>query len=152
MSMKTKALILLTLVVFLTGLLGLAQPGEAARKKKPAVSPVGVVDYSILLNQHPDKPEADNRLQAEHEQAKQEYDSKAAGLSDAGKQELELQLRQRLEQKRQELLTAITTKIDAAIREVAAAEGITVVVQKNATIYGGKDITSNVLEKLTKTK
>ncbi len=150
LPLKTKALILLTLTVFLAGVLGWAQPSEAAPQKKTALSPVGVVDYSVLLSKHPDMPEADRMLQAEQERAKQEFVSKSAGLSDAGKQELDLQLRQRLEQKRQQLLTAITSKIDAVIREVADAEGLTIVVDKEATVYGGRDITVNVLAKLAK--
>lgn len=150
LNMQKKPLILLTLILFLTGVLGMVQPGKAAAAKKTAVSPIGVVDYGVLFNQHPDIPEANKALQAENEQAKQEFESKSAGLSEKDKQELDQQLGQRVEQKRQELLSGITAKIDVAIREVADAQGITVVLPKDATIYGGQNITINVLEKITK--
>lgn len=150
MRMQNKPLILFTLILFLTGTLCVLLPGKAAAAKKTAASPIGVVDYDVLINKHPDMPEANKVLQAENEQVKQEFTSKSAGLSDQAKQELQFQLRQRLEQKQQELLRAITAKIDAAIKEVADTEGLTVVVQKDATVYGGQDITINVLAKITK--
>ena len=150
MRMQNKMLILLTLILFLTGTLGMVQPGKAAAAPKPAPSPIGVVDYNVLLDKHPDMSEAKQALQAEIEQAKQEFENKSAGLSDKDKQELDRQLQQRLEQKRQELLSGITAKIDAAIKEVADAQGITVVLPKDATIYGGQDISINVLAKITK--
>lgn len=145
-----KKLILLPLILFLIGTVGIVQSGTAAAapKTKPAVSVIGIVDYDSLLDQHPDMPEANKAMQAEGEKAKQEFESKSAGLSDTARQELDMQLRQRLAYKRQELLNSITAKIDTVIKEVADAKGMTVVMQKEAAIYGGLDITKDVLTKI----
>lgn len=62
---------------------------------------------------------------------------------------MDRQLGQRVEQKRQELLKPIMDKINAAIKEVADAKGLSVVIGKNVVIYGGVDITQDVLAKIT---
>jgi outer membrane protein len=120
----------------------------APDKAHAAASAVGVVDFGLLVNQHPDTQKANETFQAENEAANKEFEAKAAGLGDKEKQDLKVQLLQRVEQKRQALLQAITGKIDAAVREVANVKGLTVVVQKGAVVYGCLDITDDVLKKL----
>ena len=139
---------LLIALVFL-GVIGLAAPrsGKVAAAQSPAPS-VGTVDYVYLINHHPDTPKANEALQAEQELAKKEFADKSGVLNDKGKQDLELQLNQRVEQKRQELLKPITDQINVAIKTVADAKGLTVVVYKNTVAYGGLDITSDVVNKL----
>lgn len=122
-----------------------AIPAQAA----PNASPVGVVDYLYLLNQQPETAQANDALRCEQEAAKKEFADKSAGLSDADKQNLDRQLGQQVEQKRQELLKPIVEKINAAIQEVADAKGLSIVIGKQQVIYGGVDITGDVLKKIT---
>lgn len=122
----------------------LAQPGRAYA----AESTVGVVDYAALLNNHPDIKAANESLKAAGDQVQKEYQDKGAGLSDQEKQNLSGQLNRQVEQKRQELLQPILAKINAAVKTVADAKGLTVVVGKAFVIYGGQDITKEVAEKL----
>ena len=119
-------------------------PAQAA----PAAS-TGVVDYLYLINQQPETAQANATLRSEQEAAKKEFADKSSGLSDADKQNLDRQLGQRVEQKRQELLQPIIEKINAAIKEVADAKGLSVVIAKQQVIYGGVDITEDVLKKIT---
>lgn len=130
----------------ITGILT-ALPGKAYAA--PASSPVGVVDFGLLVNQHPDTQKANETFRAETEAADKEFTAKAAGLGDKEKQDLRVQLMQRVEQKRQELLKGIADKIIATVREVAAAKGLEIVVQKGMVVYGGVDITDEVLKKIT---
>lgn len=125
--------------VFFLGVIGIAE----------ASSPVGVVDYLYLVNQHPDTPKANEILRAEQEQARKEYAEKSANLGEKEKQELARQLDQRVEQKRLELLKPITDSINAAMKAVADANGLTIVVHKNSVALGGMDITEAVLKKIT---
>ena len=148
--MQKKSLILFTLVLFLTGAFCLLQSGTGEAAKKKAAAPVGIVNYNVLLDQHPDMAKAIEELKRENEQAQQEFESKSSGLSDKEKQDLDRQLRQRLELKQQELLNAIAVQIDAVIKEIADAQGLSAVVDQEATIYGGKDITNDVLKKIQK--
>jgi len=130
---------------------GIVQPAAVSAAKAPA-STIGIVDYGKLIDQHPDADKADAALKAENEQARQEYESKAASLNDQEKQQLGNQLSQRIEMKRRQLLGEIMDKVDAAVKAVADEKGLTVVVHKNAIVSGGVDITNDVLAKVKKTK
>lgn len=107
----------------------------------------GVVDYELLVTEHPDTPKANEALKAETEAAKKEFESKSAGLSDKDKQELDRQLWLRVEGKRRELLGAVMEKVNAAIKAVADTKGLSVVLDKSVVIYGGQDITAEVGKK-----
>lgn len=128
---------------------GLAEPAVASAAKAPA-STIGVVDYDWLLDQYPGLEKASAELKTVNEQAKQEYESKAAGLSDQEKQQLSNQLGQRVAEKREQLLGAMLDKIDAAIQAVAEEKGLTAVVPKSVVVYGGLDINKDVLAKVKK--
>ena len=137
----------LTVFVFtlaLTLTMAAIQPGKAY-----AAENVGVVDYLYLINNHPDTPKANAALQTEQAQANKDYETNAATVSDKEKQDLNLQRIQRMEQKRLELLRPITEKINPAIKAVADQKGLTVILGKAAVVYGGVDITEEVLKKVT---
>lgn len=110
---------------------------------------VGVVDYDRLMTSHPDMPQANEALKAASEQANKELAAQAANLSDKEKQDLIAQLEQRVERKRQTLMIAIADKVNAAIKETGEAKGLKIVIQKNLVVYGGLDITDEVLKKIT---
>ena len=119
-------------------------PAQAA----PNASNVGVVDYLYLINQQPETAQANETLRSEQEAAKKEFADKLSTLSDADKQNLDRQLGQRVEQKRQELLQPIIEKINVAIQEVADDKGLSIVIAKQQVVYGGVDITGDVLKKI----
>ncbi|HAF32238.1 MAG TPA: molecular chaperone Skp, partial [Anaerovibrio sp.] len=48
------------------------------------------------------------------------------------------------------MMEPVRAKIEAAVKEVADAKGITVVINKEAVVYGGTDLTQDVLKKLNK--
>lgn len=121
-----------------------------ASAAKPSTPLIGFVDYTYLINQNPDTPKANEALQAEKELAQKEYNEKSGILNDKGKQDLLNLLNQRVEQKRLELLKPIMDKINEAIKQVADAKGLAVVLYKNTVAYGGVDITQDVADKLKK--
>ncbi len=145
MSLPKKKIFILMLVT----LLFTNAVGVTLAKAAPAPS-VGIVDYLYLINNHPDTAKANEVLKTEQEQAKKDFEARSAGMDDKEKRTLDLQLGQRLEQKRQELLKPIVEEINAAIKEVCAAKGLSVVLGKNVVIYGGVDITEEILKKLNK--
>lgn len=137
---RSTLFVVLTAIALLLGSMGTAQAS-------PASSTVGVVDYLYLVNHHPDTPKANETLKVEQEQDKQQLAEKSADLSDQDKKALERQLRQQLEQKRLKLLKPITESINAAIKEVTDVKGLSIVIEKNIVVYGGTDITQDVLKK-----
>lgn len=108
------------------------------------VSTVGVVNYQFLISQHPDIAAAQQTMDAAAAQAKSDFDAKSAGMTEKDKQAFYLQLQQSLQQKNQELLAPINDKIMTAIKSVADAKGLAVVVNQGTLIYGGQDITNDV--------
>ncbi|MBQ3727281.1 MAG: OmpH family outer membrane protein, partial [Selenomonadaceae bacterium] len=81
---------------------------------------------------------------------KKEFDEKSAGMNDTEKADYYRQCQERLAQKQQELLDPIRNAVDAAIKKVADKKGLAVVIDKMAVIYGGQDITADVITELGK--
>jgi len=133
---------------FLLGIVGIAVSQSGTSYAAPA-SNVGVVNYQMLVSQHPDMAKAQEAFKAEVDSLQKEFDSKAASMNDQQKQEYSAQLQQRLQLKQQELLGAIHDKVDAAVKAVAEAKGLAVVVHKGAVVYGGQDITEEATKKIT---
>jgi outer membrane protein len=113
------------------------------------VSTVGVVNYQLLINQHPDMAQANETYKAAVKQAQDDFNAKLANMKDDEKKAYSQQLEQGLQQKQQELLNAIRDKVNAAIKAIADDKGLTVVVDKSVIAYGGQDITDDVLKKIT---
>jgi outer membrane protein len=134
---------------FLLGVVGLALTQTAHVASAAPASNVGIVNYQMLVQQHPDLAKVQATMQTESETAKKEFDGKSATLGDKEKQEYFMQLQQRLQLKNQELMVPIFNKVDAIIKEVSDAKGLSVVVDKAAVIYGGQDITDDCVKKVT---
>ena len=146
-NVKTVALAIAA--AFLFGVAGLAVTQTTRVVSAAPSSNVGVVNYQMVVQQHPDLAKVQTAMQAESEAAKKEFDAKAASLGDKEKQEYYMQLQQRLQLKNQELMVPLFSKVDAVIKEVADAKGLSVVVDKGAVIYGGQDITDECVKKVT---
>ena len=146
-NVKTVALAIAA--AFLFGVAGLAVTQTTHVASAAPASNVGVVNYQMVVQQHPDLAKVQTAMQAESEAAKKEFDAKAASLGDKEKQEYYMQLQQRLQLKNQELMVPLFSKVDAVIKEVADAKGLSVVVDKGAVSYGGQDITDECVKKVT---
>lgn len=137
-------------VLFLLGIVGMIGFNtNAVYAAAETSTTVGVVNYQLLVSQHPDTAAAQQTMDAAVAQTKSDFDAKSVGLSDQDKQALYQQLQQGLQQKNQELLGPINDKIMAAIKSVADAKKLTVVVDKSSIVYGGQDITDDVMKIIT---
>lgn len=137
--------------IFLLGVFGLAisQSSIGHAANAGASSNIGKVNRELLIQQHPDLAKAEETMKTEVSQAKADFDSKSANMADKEKQDYYQQTMQRLELKRQELFAPIQDKVDAAIKSVADAKGIAVVFDTGNVVYGGQDLTDEVLKKIT---
>jgi outer membrane protein len=146
---NVKIVALAIAAAFLFGVAGLAVSQTTHVASASAASNVGKVNYQVLVQQHPDMAKVQSTMQAESENAKKEFDAKAASLGEKEKQEYFMQLQQRLQLKNQELMVPIFNSVDATIKQVADAKGLVVVVDSAAVIYGGADITDECAKKIT---
>ncbi len=113
-----------------------------------ASSPIGVVNYQQLINQHPDMAQANETYKADVEQAQDDFNAKSATMNEDEKKAYSQQLERELQQRELELLNAIRDKVNAAVKAVADAKRLTIVINKTSTVYGGQDITDEVLKKI----
>ena len=146
---NVKIVALAIAAAFLFGVAGLAVSQTTHVASAAPASNVGKVNYQMLVQQHPDLAKVQSTMQTESEAAKKEFDAKAASLGEKEKQEYFMQLQQRLQLKNQELMVPIFNKVDAVIKEVSDAKGLSIVVDSAAVIYGGADITDECVKKIT---
>ncbi|MCX7780157.1 MAG: OmpH family outer membrane protein [Negativicutes bacterium] len=147
---QVKIVALAVAAFFVLGVVGLAvsQSGKGYAAGAGAASNVGKVNHQAIVAQHPDMAKAQETMKNEVEAAKKEFEAKAATMNDKEKQDYYMQLQQRLNLKQQELIAPIYDKVDAAIKAVADAKGLAVVLDASNVIYGGQDITDEVLKKV----
>jgi outer membrane protein len=64
------------------------------------------------------------------------------------RQLLDRELQQQVLAKRQELLGGLDREIRAAIEEVARAQGVALVLERSVVLFGGVDLTEQVIQKV----
>ena len=125
--------------------IGVSQMGSTG-VASAASSAVGKIDYRQAMAQSPDLQAANDQMQQAVEDAKKDFEEKSAGMSDQEKQDYYQQTQSRL----QDLIEPIQKKIEEQVKAVAEAKGLSVVLDSNAVVYGGQDITQDVIRKLSK--
>lgn len=138
---KKQILSLVMAVLVVVGFSGLFAPKTVA-----AADTIGFVNANVLFSRHPDFQSAGAALQLEQQKAQQEFNSKANGLDDKGKRDLQVTLNERIAKREASLFTPIRNKVLAAVNRVAKEQGITVVLEQGSVLTGGKDLTQDVLK------
>ena len=129
--------------------LALTQSGSGIASAASS-SNVGVIDYREVMSKHPDVNSLNTQMQQAVADAQKEFQEKSANMSDQEKSDYYQQTQQRLQQKQQELFDPIQKSVEASVKSVAEAKGLTVVLDKSSVVYGGQDITQDVVKKLSK--
>ena len=142
---KKQILSLLVAVLVCVGFAGVLSP-----KSVLAADTIGFVNVQRVFASYPDISSARAAIGLEQKKAQEEFQSKAAGLDDEGKRALDKTLTERIAQREDELMGPIQKKILAAINKVAKAQGISTVFDSAAIVTGGKDITKDVIDVISK--
>lgn len=137
-------------VIFIGSVVALAltQTGNVA--SAASSSSVGVVDVQQVMAAHPDVQGLQGQMETTVNEIRKEFEEKSAGMNDQEKAEFYVQCQQRIAQKQEELLAPIENSVEVAIKAVADKKGLAVVVNKAAVVYGGQDITQDVIAQLSK--
>ena len=148
---QVKIISVLIALVFVGSVVALAltQSGSGIASAA-ASSNVGVIDYREVMSKHPDLNTANTQMQQAVADAQKDFQDKSANMSDQEKSDYYQQTQQRLQQKQQELFDPIQKSVEASVKSVAEAKGLTVVLDKSSVVYGGQDITQDVINKLSK--
>ena len=111
-------------------------------------SAIGVVNSQVIFSQSPDTRNAQTVLRQFMEETQKDFNEKSQNMNDQEKQRYYTQCQQRVQAKERELLEPISKKIEAAIEKIAKKKGLSVVVEKNSVVFGGVDITDEVVKNL----
>jgi len=148
---QVKIVSLLIAVIFIGSVVALALTQTGNIASAASSSSVGVVDMEQVSSSHPDIQNAVSQLEAFSNEIQKDFEEKAASMSnDQEKAAYYQQCQERFQQKQEELFTPIRQSVEAAIKAVADKKGLAVVVNKMAVVYGGQDITQDVINQLKK--
>ena len=147
---NVKLVSLFVAAIFVLGCfaLTLTQSGVTSSAAASSESAIGVVNYQAVVSQSPDLATMQATMKAEVDAAKTDFETKSANMNDAEKQRYYQQLQERLANKQNELMDPILKKAEAAIQKVADKKGLSVVVEKSTVVFGGVDITEEVVKNL----
>ncbi|MBP3780787.1 MAG: OmpH family outer membrane protein [Selenomonas sp.] len=147
---QVKIVSILIALAFVGSVVAMALTQFGPNMVSAASSNVGVVDYSQVMNQHPKVQAASTEMQNAVQEAQKEFEEKSANMNDNEKRDYYTQTQQRLQQKNQELMEPITKSVEESVKKVAEQKGLSVVLEKGAVVYGGVDITQDVLKQVSK--
>lgn len=105
---------------------------------------IGYVDVSRIIDEYL-APLLNEPLARETARLQAEFDQRAQSLSEAERQELFLQYQALLNVIKQEMIDEYLPNIERAVAAVARQEQIGVVLEKQAVLFGGVDLTEPVL-------
>ncbi len=147
---QVKIISVLIALVFIGSVVALALTQSGGIASAASSSSVGVVDRDEIMTQHPQSASFDEQMRTAISEVQKDFEEKSAGMNDQEKQDYYRQCQQRLQQKQAELLDPIVKSVDEAIKQTAEAKGLSVVIEKAVVVYGGQDITQDVIKKLGK--
>lgn len=112
----------------------------------------GFVNYSAVLQATPAFTRAQQDMVSAQQNLQKQFDTQSKNMNDKQKQELQAKLQKELETRQQAIqknkVVPALQKIQAAIEAVAKKNGIDFVVQESAWLYGGKDLTQEVIARV----
>ncbi|MBQ6004981.1 MAG: OmpH family outer membrane protein [Selenomonadaceae bacterium] len=147
---QIKIVSILIAVIFIGSVVAIALTQTGNIASAASSSSVGVIDYQQALAAHPDVQNLQGQMETVINDIKKEFDEKSAGMNDQEKADYYRQCQERIAQRQQELVEPIRQSVDTAIKKVADKKGIAVVIDKMAVVYGGQEITADVIAELGK--
>lgn len=137
--------------IFIIGIGALAYTQMASPTSNGGSSTVGVIDTSRMMSQdNPIYVNAAQEFMSYQSQLQKEAQAKIdAAPDDASKQKIAEEMRENLAKKDQEIAKSVQDKAMEAAKAVGDAKGLSVVMTKDSVLYGGVDITDQVLKKLS---
>lgn len=115
---------------------------------------IGFVKLQEALMKHPNAKTSFDELQKFKSEREKDIQLKIQGkkLTDKEKEQINAlaqKYEQEIQEKDNQLTKVLFADIQSAIKEVATSKGLSVVVDAQAILYGGVDITQDVIDKLS---
>lgn len=91
---------------------------------------------------------AREKYEAAAKQVQEDFQNQAANMTPEQQQQFIEQKQKEMQDKQKELIDPIRNSIEEQVKAVADSRDINVVLDKNNVLYGGQDITQDVLTKI----
>lgn len=112
----------------------------------------GYVNYPAVLQAVPAFSNAQKEMVSAQQTLQKQFNDQSKGMNDKQKKDLAAKLDKELQAKQQDIqkneIVPAVEKIRAAIEAAARKNGVDFVVQESAWLYGGKDLTQDVIAQL----
>ncbi|QDR82542.1 OmpH family outer membrane protein [Sporomusa termitida] len=135
---------------FAFGMFGVLTPAPVLAAKAKNEQTIGYVDRQQVFSGYPGIQEIMQRIQDLRAEAQKDYDTNTKDLPVADKKAYSDRLALQQAQREDELMDPVRAKIEAAIKAIAAAKGLHVILDAAIVIYGGTDITADVITKVSR--
>jgi len=141
--------VLLALLLFLLGSVILISPTPLLQAREQNISNrIGYVNIALIFEQHPEKFRAEQLLGEEARRLQAVLEEQVEELEPEEQQALLEEYQQQLIHKERELVRAVIDEIEKTVGSIAREQEVEVVLERQNVIYGGRDLTPAVLEKI----
>ena len=140
------------LAIAVVVIVALAAAGFFATRGGPAFGQsltIGWVDMARALDAHPRKASAETALKEYAQTQIGDAQQRMKAMTPVQRQDLQRQVDQDIFKRRAELLGGLDKDLRAAIEKVARQQGISLVLSREVVLYGGVDLTDQVIKVLT---
>lgn len=145
---QVKIISIIIAAVFIFSIVALGVSQYESGMAGASSSNVGVVDYAQIKAQDPSMQAATEKYQDLMKQVQEQMQADMANMTADQQQEYLEKKRQEIMDKQKELAEPVKANIESQVQEVAKVRGINVVLDKDNVLYGGQDITQEVIKKL----
>lgn len=138
-----KAAVIILLLALLSSvlLLGFLPKEEAADK-------VAYVNLERIFAEHPARKAAEKKLNQKAAEYQQKLEAEAEDISGLEQKKLLASYQDQLQDLETELLASVLKELETVITEIAAEKELKFVLEKEKVLFGGYDLTSEVLAKI----
>lgn len=138
----------LTITAIMVALLLIGVGFSGSPVQAEADGEIAFVNLEEVFEAHPDKESAEEQLNQEAQELQQELEAQADELSQEEQQDLLQDYQEQLTQREQELIGEVLSDIEGIITELAEEVGAKVVLEGQNVLYGGYDLTPEIIEYL----
>ena len=146
--MKKGIIFILLFVISLAVIIANPIKAEEDKAVSQPASQIGYVDMQKLFQNHPQKKASEQKLEDEAKKLKEELKDRGKTMDKEERQKLLQKYQGQLNQQEQQLIEEVLTDINNKISQLAAENDISVVLDKSAVIYGGQNLTAQVLAEI----
>ncbi len=145
-----KLVMLILVACFLFGAAGLVAPAEAlaAKAKDKPEQTIGYINRQQVFASYLGIQDIMKQIQNMRNEAQKDYDARSKDLPDTERKTLNDTISREEAQKEGVLMKPLGDKIEAFVKAVAEEKGLAAVIDASTVVYGGIDITADVISKI----